>query len=49
MPRRLVDLSIFLENDVITDPPFMRPKIAYMTHHQTMPEAGRSTGASGRR
>ena len=40
MTRRFVDLSIFLENDVITDPPFMRPKITYATHHQTMPEAG---------
>ena len=40
MARRFVDLSITLENDVITDPPFMRPKITYMTHHQTMPAAG---------
>ncbi len=39
MPR-FVDLSILLENDVITDPPFMRPKITYQTHHQTMPEMG---------
>ena len=29
MSGRFVDLSIFLENDVITDPPFMRPKITY--------------------
>ena len=39
MARRFIDLSIFLENDVITDPPFMRPKIEYVTHGQTMPEA----------
>jgi kynurenine formamidase len=39
MPR-FVDLSIYLENDVITDPPFMRPKIEYMKHHETMPEMG---------
>jgi kynurenine formamidase len=40
MPRRFVDLSILLENDVITDPPFMRPKITYQGHHDTMPEMG---------
>ena len=39
MTRRFIDLSIFLENDVITDPPFMRPKIEYVTHGQTMAEA----------
>jgi len=36
MTRRFVDLSIFLENDVITDPPFMRPKITYQGHQDTM-------------
>lgn len=40
MSRRFVDLSIYLENDVVTDPPFMRPVIAYQTHAETMPEAG---------
>ena len=39
MPRRFVDLSIYLENDVITDPPFMRPKITYQTHAETVKEA----------
>ena len=39
MARSFVDLSIYLENDVITDPPFMRPRIEYVTHGQTMPEA----------
>jgi kynurenine formamidase len=38
MARRFVDLSIFLENDVITDPPFMRPKITYQQHGETMKE-----------
>jgi kynurenine formamidase len=37
MPR-FVDLSIFLENDVITDPPMMRPKITYQSHRETMAE-----------
>lgn len=36
--RRFVDLSILLENDVITDPPFMRPKITYQTHGETVGE-----------
>lgn len=36
MTRRFVDLSIYLENDVITDPPFMRPKITYETHEETV-------------
>ncbi|MCP5144947.1 MAG: cyclase family protein [Gammaproteobacteria bacterium] len=39
MTRRFVDLSIYLENDVITDPPFMRPKITYQTHAETVVEA----------
>ncbi len=41
MSRRFVDLSIYLENDVITDPPFMRPKIEYQRHGDTMGEAAR--------
>ena len=41
MSRRFVDLSIYLENDVITDPPFMRPRIEYQRHGDTMGEAAR--------
>jgi kynurenine formamidase len=35
MPRQFVDLSIFLENDVLSDPPAFAPKIEYMTHETT--------------
>ena len=35
MPRKFVDLSIFLENDVLSDPPAFAPKIQYFTHDQT--------------
>ena len=35
MPRKLVDLSIFLENDVLSDPPAFAPKIQYFTHENT--------------
>ena len=39
MTRRFVDLSIYLENDVISDPPFMRPRIEYKRHADTVTEA----------
>lgn len=38
MPRRFIDLSITLCNDVITDPPFLKPEITYQTHGETMRE-----------
>jgi kynurenine formamidase len=38
MARQIIDLSITLENDVISDPPFMRPKIEYAVHQETMAE-----------
>lgn len=38
MPRRFVDLSIYLENDVISDPPPFGPKITYMNHQSTFPQ-----------
>jgi len=35
MARKFVDLSIYLENDVVSDPPPFGPKITYMNHQQT--------------
>ena len=38
MARRFIDLSIYLENDVISDPPAFRPKIEYIDHKMSVPE-----------
>jgi kynurenine formamidase len=35
--NQIVDLSIFLENDVISDPPPFRPRIEYIDHKTSMP------------
>ncbi len=35
MTRRLIDISIPLENDILSDPAVFAPKIVYMDHHQT--------------
>ena len=32
---RFIDLSIPITNDVVSDPPVMRPQITYMTHENT--------------
>ena len=36
--RRFVDLSIYLENDVLSDPPPLAPRIEYQTHKDTIGE-----------
>lgn len=36
MSRRFVDLSIYLENDVVSDPPVMKPHIEYIRHDQSV-------------
>lgn len=38
MTRHFVDLSIYLENDVLSDPPPLAPKITYQTHRESLPE-----------
>ncbi|MBC2668833.1 cyclase family protein [Novosphingobium piscinae] len=38
MTRRFVDLSITLCNEVVSDPPFLRPEITYQTHRETVDE-----------
>jgi kynurenine formamidase len=35
MPRKFVDLSIYLENDVASDPPSMAPRIDYFHHNNS--------------
>jgi len=37
MPRKIVDLSIYLENDVVSDPR-LRPEDRDLTHDMTFPQ-----------
>ena len=34
---KIVDLSIFLENDVVSDPPPFKPQIHYVNHTDSFP------------
>jgi len=36
MPRQFIDLSIPLENDVVSDPPVFAPKIRYIDHQASV-------------
>jgi kynurenine formamidase len=38
MSRQFIDLSIYLENDVISDPPIYRPRIDYIDHKMSLPD-----------
>ena len=38
MSTKIVDLSIFLENDVVSDPEAYRPRIHYIDHKMSVPE-----------
>lgn len=38
MSRHFVDLSIFLENEVLSDPPPLAPKITYQNHQESLKE-----------
>lgn len=37
MARKLIDISVFLENDVVADPPDIRPNIEYIDHRTSVP------------
>lgn len=38
MARQIIDLSIFLENDVVSDPEVFRPQIDYIDHKKSLPD-----------
>ncbi len=37
LPSRILDLSLPLDNETVLDPPFMRPKIEYVSNKQNAP------------
>ena len=38
MARRIIDISVPLQNDIASDPPGHEPKITYLGHKQSAPE-----------
>ncbi len=38
MSRKIIDISIFIENDVASDPDGFGPEITYLDHQQTVPQ-----------
>ena len=38
MARRVIDISVPLQNDVAADPPGHGPKIEYIDHQQSLPQ-----------
>lgn len=38
MPRKLIDISVPLENDIASDPPGFTPQINYIDHQQSVPQ-----------
>ncbi|QNE32925.1 cyclase family protein [Sphingomonas sp. NBWT7] len=42
MARRLLDLSITLDNDTVADPPGTQPRISYSAHHDTVAQVAAS-------
>lgn len=38
MTKKFIDISIHLDNDIVCDPPDMKPQIKYIAHHQSVAE-----------
>ena len=41
MARRLIDISVPLQNDVPADPPGIRPTVQYHDHKRSLPQMRR--------